>query len=53
MGALDVLESFELGSEEMQNFQRYDKIDEERKNDWKFRLPWPLFDMTSVKIPVR
>ena len=46
------MESFELGSEKLQNFILHDKIDVERSNEWRFRLPWPLFDMTSVKIPV-
>ena len=53
LGALDILESFELGSDRLQNFFRYDDIHEnEMSNEWKFRLPWPMFDMTSVKIPV-
>ena len=55
LGALDSLESFELESEKLQNFALYDKISEESKrisNDWKFRLPWPLFDITTVKIPI-
>ena len=51
-GSLDNVESFELGSEKLQNFILHDKIDVERSNEWRFRLPWPLFDMTSVKIPV-
>ena len=46
------MESFELGSEKLQNFILHDKIDVERSNEWRYRLPWPLFDMTSVKIPV-
>ena len=28
------------------------KYYENIENEWKFRLPWPLFDVTSVKIPI-
>ena len=54
--ALDSLESFELNSEEVKNFVLHDNVspdqNEEEQNEWKFRLPWPLIDVTSVKIPV-
>ncbi|XP_059099585.1 uncharacterized protein LOC131893546 [Tigriopus californicus] len=45
---LDSVESLEL--ETLSSFQLYDFKKEE--NEWLFRLPWPLMDITSVKIPV-
>ena len=55
-GALDTLETFELQTDKLDNFLIRDsmfKYWNTKENAWKFRLPWPLFDMTSVKIPVR
>ena len=55
-GALDTLETFKLQTNKLDNFLIRDSMFDywnTKENDWKFRLPWPLFDMTSVKIPVR
>ena len=48
---LDSLESFDL-TNVARNFERWDGVSSEEKKDADFRLPWPTFDMTSVKIPV-
>ena len=53
IGTLDTLESFELGSDKLHNFVLHDRVHEDMDNEWKFRLPWPLFDVTTVKIPVK
>lgn len=50
IGSLDTLESFQLGLKELSNFKLYDEANSD--NSWKFRLPWPLFDITTVKIPI-
>ena len=52
-GAVDSLESFDLDIKIPHNFVLHDKVRGNDENKWKFRLPWPLFDMTTVKIPVR
>ena len=52
-GPLDTLESFDFDEKNPHNFILYDKLKGQDNNEWKFRLPWPLIDMTTVKIPVR
>ena len=56
-GALDTIEYLWLDTEkdpQMQNFETFDGLGRWYKdgNFWQHRLPWPLFDITTVKIPV-
>ena len=55
-GPLDTLESFDLAEKQSvstpHNFILHDKVKGTDENEWMFRLPWPLLDMATVKIPV-
>lgn len=47
-GTQDTVESFVIGKYP-QNFKLWDST---KKDERMHRLPWPLMDMTAVKIPV-
>lgn len=53
---LDTVESFDIQSGP-RRFKMWDgdstySSEEDKHGEQDFRLPWPTFDMTSVKIPV-
>ena len=54
-GALDTVEKLLLKPGNLNNFMIYDGMGGyfDKGNFWHKRLPWPLFDITTVKIPVQ